>query len=503
MFFKHLVEMGGFELKHHWHGVDILMVLECALLASLACAVVSVAPRLKRKLRFAAILASVGFATAAYAANTALSALSASGAIAGTNLFYVVQTAGVGGVKATATQVATFINSLFSGDATVASGGAVTLATVNGNVGSFGSATNCVTFTTNAKGLITAASQTACTPAVASITGMGAGVATWLATPSSANLLAALTTKTGTGNAVFGTAPTIDSLNATTAMTLAFLAGGGSRCVTVDNAGATGAAACGSVTFANPTGTAGPTANNGVAATAMRSDATPAVQQGSAAQKGIVQVDGTTITASSGVISAATLTVTSRVETGANPALPSSDQAKVVYLNNGSNQVPTIAQATGSFGAGWFATYCNIGAGTQTITPTTSTIGGAATLLIPAGSAARPQCYNLISDGTNYLLVPSSGTIAAGTSALGTSAISSAACASAVTTSAPGVATTDVVTAGFNGDPTAVTGYVPLTAGMLTIISYPTANNVNFKVCNNTTSSITPGAITLNWRVVR
>jgi hypothetical protein len=94
-------------------------------------------------------------------------------------------------------------------------------------------------------------------------------------------------------------------------------------------------------------------------------------------------------------------------------------------------------------------------------------------------------------------------TIASGTSALGTSAISSATCASVVTTSAPNTATTDVVTASFNGDPTAVTGYIPATAGMLTIISYPTSGNVNFKVCNNSNASITPGAITLNWRVVR
>jgi hypothetical protein len=36
------------------------------------------------------------------------------------------------------------------------------LATVNSNVGTFGSATNCATFTVNAKGLLTAASQTAC-----------------------------------------------------------------------------------------------------------------------------------------------------------------------------------------------------------------------------------------------------------------------------------------------------------------------------------------------------
>ena len=94
-------------------------------------------------------------------------------------------------------------------------------------------------------------------------------------------------------------------------------------------------------------------------------------------------------------------------------------------------------------------------------------------------------------------------TIAAGTSAMGTGAISSASCATVVTTSATNTATTDVVSWGFNGDPTAVTGYTPVTTGALTIFAYPSSNNVNFKVCNLTTASITPGAITLNWRVVR
>lgn len=67
-----------------------------------------------------------------------------------------------------------------TGDVTLSAAGAITLATVNSNVGSFGSATNCVTFTVNAKGLITAASQATCTPAVGSITGLGTGVATAL-----------------------------------------------------------------------------------------------------------------------------------------------------------------------------------------------------------------------------------------------------------------------------------------------------------------------------------
>lgn len=69
-----------------------------------------------------------------------------------------------------------------SGDATAnTSTGVLTLSTVNANVGSFGSSTQCTAFTTNAKGLITAASQTACTPAIASVTGLGTGVATALA----------------------------------------------------------------------------------------------------------------------------------------------------------------------------------------------------------------------------------------------------------------------------------------------------------------------------------
>jgi hypothetical protein len=156
-----------------------------------------------------------------------------------------------------------------SGDATINTGtGALTLATVNANVGTFGSATTCITTTQNAKGLTTAISAATCTPALSSITGFGTGVAaalainvgsagapvlfngaggtpssmvgtnitgtaagltagtasavavggitglgtgvgTWLATPSSANLATAVTGETGTGALVFATSPTL------------------------------------------------------------------------------------------------------------------------------------------------------------------------------------------------------------------------------------------------------------------------------------------------------
>lgn len=46
---------------------------------------------------------------------------------------------------------------------------------------------------------------------IGGLTGLGTGVGTVLATPSSANLAAAITDETGTGVAVFGTAPTISS----------------------------------------------------------------------------------------------------------------------------------------------------------------------------------------------------------------------------------------------------------------------------------------------------
>ena len=94
-------------------------------------------------------------------------------------------------------------------------------------------------------------------------------------------------------------------------------------------------------------------------------------------------------------------------------------------------------------------------------------------------------------------------TIEYGTSALGTAEIASGACASAVTTTATNAATTDVINWGFNADPTSTTGYAPTANGMLTIIAYPSSGNVNFKVCNLTAAAITPGAVTLNWRIQR
>src|SRR6266850_1657649 len=116
--------------------------------------------------------------------------------------------------------------------------------------------------------------------------------------------------------------------------------------------------------------------------------------------------------------------------------------------------------------------------------------------LVSFGASNVPADSGIVASGVTQ-------TIASGAKALATGAISSATCTSAQTATATGTLTTDRIVVNFNGDPTAVTGYVPSTSGMLTIIVYPTADTFNAKVCNNTSASITPGAITLNWRVVR
>ena len=58
-------------------------------------------------------------------------------------------------------------------------------------------------------------------PISTGVSGLGTGVATFLATPSSTNLRSALTDETGTGSAVFGTSPTISSPTITGTGTIA------------------------------------------------------------------------------------------------------------------------------------------------------------------------------------------------------------------------------------------------------------------------------------------
>ena len=96
-------------------------------------------------------------------------------------------------------------------------------------------------------------------PISTGVSGLGTGVATFLATPTSANLLAAVTNETGTGALVFGTGPTLTTpISATLtspASTNLTLAGGtaGSDSVVVSNTLAASSAIIGAFKVGNGT----------------------------------------------------------------------------------------------------------------------------------------------------------------------------------------------------------------------------------------------------------
>lgn len=84
-------------------------------------------------------------------------------------------------------------------------------------------------------------------------------------------------------------------------------------------------------------------------------------------------------------------------QTGTTYTYLTTDFRKLVTHTNASPIAGTLPQASATFPAGWHMFVQNRGAGALTITPTTSTIDGAASLVLNQNEGAL-----VVSDGTNY-----------------------------------------------------------------------------------------------------
>lgn len=226
----------------------------------------------------------------------------------------------------------------------------------------------------------------------------------------------------------------------------------------------------------------------------------------------LTKVDDTNVTLTLGgtpttaLLRAASLTLgwTGQLAVGRGGSGAGSFVANAFLTGNGTSAFNAVALTGLVLGNGASAPTAYLGTSCTNQFPRSLNSSGIATCASVAissdvsglGTGVASALGTAVSSTNGFPLVIGSGTIA-----LGTSAVSSGACSSAATASATGVATTDVIDIGFNGDPTATTGYSP--AAMLTLVIYPTANTVNVKQCNLTGASITPSALTLNWKVRR
>lgn len=128
---------------------------------------------------------------------------------------------------------------------------------------------------------------------------------------------------------------------------------------------------------------------------------------------------------------------------------------------------------------------------------------GGATDVVGFSDLASSSLFGLVKcDGTT--ITCTSGVISATggsgianiTITLPTSSIAANSCTSPATATMTGITTTSTFATAFATNPNSVTGWG--STGGLAFTAWPTANTLNWSVCNPTSSSITPGSMTLN-----
>lgn len=154
-------------------------------------------------------------------------------------------------------------------------------------------------------------------------------------------------------------------------------------------------------------------------------------------------------------------------QSGTTYTVVTGDRGGLVTFSNASPVAVTQPQAGGTFPSGWYVDFENRGAGTVTITPTTSTIDGAASIALATNSGIR-----VFSDGTNYFTQRGSGASAGLT--LGSTPVSGGAASNFLYVAAgpvlQGVSITGLVLGNGASAPTAYAG-VTCTNQVLRILS--------------------------------
>jgi hypothetical protein len=237
-------------------------------------------------------------------------------------------------------------------------------------------------------------------PIATGVSGLGTGIATFLATPSSANLIAAVTNETGTGSLVFATSPTLVTpvLGAATGTSFQGIIGN----VTPAAGAFTTVDASGAVTLSG--GTA-----NGV----NYLNGSKVLTSGSA-----LTFDGTTL--GTGAISATdnlTITKPTGVPRVAIVATTGTNEAYFQAVNTGGSYYFGAENSTGSwFGANPYALsilapagkeICNLIGGVKVTTLTSSSLYTASGINVGIGVSA---VTNKLTIGTGTFATPASGT---------------------------------------------------------------------------------------------